>query len=98
MNKKVQEVLDSAESIGSVKASPFFKEGVMRQIHNVSNEKELVLWSWFTPKLQLVTLTCVIVLNIVAYTKLKEITYYENVNSFAESYGLLENNESSILN
>ena len=98
MNKKVKETFDSVESIEEVKVSPFFKEKVMQQIRNASEEVQEVTWSWFTPKLQLATLVCVVVLNVIAFNNLQESTYNENVSSFAESYGLSTNTESSILN
>lgn len=98
MNKKVQDTFDSIESIKEVKVSPFFKEKVMHQIRNASEDIQDATWSWFTPKLQLATLAAVIVLNVVAFNNLKETAYNVNVNSFAESYGLLTPTESSILN
>ncbi len=98
INKKVKDTLDSIESIKEVKVSPFFKENVMYQIHNASEDIQEATWSWFTPKLQLATLVCVVVLNVMAFMKLKEITYNENVTEFAESYGLSTSAENSILN
>ena len=97
MNKKVKATFDSIESIQEVKVSPFFKENVMHQIRNASEEIKDATYSWFTPKLQLATLACVVVLNIMAFQNLKETTYNDNVTSFAESYGLSTNTESYIL-
>ncbi|MFP4845712.1 hypothetical protein [Winogradskyella sp. PE311] len=97
MNNKVQNTLESGEFIGEVEVSPFFKESVM---HRIRNESEVVTdlnRSWFTPKLQLATLACVIILNIVAFNEMRTSTYDEDVNDFAESYGLSTNIESSIL-
>lgn len=97
MNKKVKATFDSIESIQEVKVSPFFKENVMHQIRNASEEIKDAAYSWFTPKLQLATLACVVVLNIMAFQNLKETTYNDNVTSFAESYGLSTNTEYYIL-
>ena len=97
-NKKVQETLDSIESIKEVQVSPFFKENILHQIRNTSTQIQDGSWSWFTPKLQLATLVCVVVLNIMAFNNLQETTYDDNVSSFAESYGLSTSTESSILN
>lgn len=98
MDKKVKETFDSVESIEEVKVSPFFKEKVMQQIRNASEEVQVATWSWFTPKLQLATLVCVVVLNVIAFNNLQESTYNENVNSFAESYGLSISEETTLLN
>ena len=56
-------------------------------------------WNWFSPKLQLATLVCVVILNVIAFTQINESSYDENLNSFAESYGLSTSmNGTSILN
>jgi hypothetical protein len=98
MNKKVKDTFDSIDAIDDVKVSPFFKEKVMHQIRNASEDIQDKTWLWFTPKLQLATLACVVVLNVIAFNNLKESTYDENVSSFAESYGLSASTESSLLN
>ncbi len=98
INKKVQDTLDSSESISEVTVSPFFKEKVMHKIRNASEEIQEATWSWFTPKLQLATLVCVVVLNVMAFSNLKQTAYDDNVSNFAESYGLSTSTESSILN
>lgn len=97
MNKKVKETFDSIESIEEVKVSPFFKEKVMHKIRNAAEDVKEATWSWFTPKLQLATLVCVVVLNIMAFNNLQETTYDENVSNFAESYGLSTSTETTII-
>ena len=97
INKKVQDTFDSIESIQDVKASPFFKDKTLDRLF-VKQEETQKYWSWFTPQLQLVTLTFVIVLNAFAFTKLKETTYNENINQFAETYGLTPTTETSLFN
>lgn len=98
MNKKVKETLDSVELINEVKVSPFFKEKVMHKIRNASEDIQDATWSWFTPKLQLATLVCVVVLNVMAFNNFNETTYDINVSNFAESYGLSTSTEISLLN
>ena len=98
IKKKVKDTFDSIESIKEVQVSPFFKENVMHQIRNASEDIQEATRSWFTPKLQLATLVCVVVLNVMAFTKLKETSYNENVIEFAESYGLSISTGNSILN
>jgi len=98
MYKKVKATFDSIESIEEAKVSPFFKENVMHQIRNASQDVQDKTWSWFTPQLQLTTLICIIILNVLAFNNLKENTYDNNVTSFAESYGLSTSSESTLLN
>ena len=81
MDKKVKATIDSVESISEVKVSPFFKENVMHQIRTASEDVKDATYSWFTPKLQLATLACVVILNIMAFQNLKEATYNDNVTS-----------------
>lgn len=100
-NKNIQTeidtIFDSVNHIQDVKVSPFFKDKTLDLLF-VEKEQERKLWFWFTPQLQFATLACVVVLNIFAFTKLKETTYNENVSQFAESYGLMETAETSLLN
>ena len=98
MNKKVKATFDSIESISEVNVSPFFKENVMHKIRNASEEIQDSTWSWFTPKLQLATLVCVVVMNVMAFSNFKANTYDDNISNFTESYGLTTSTESSILN
>ena len=98
MNKKINDVFDSVELIEEVKVSPFFKEKVMHQIRTASEDIQDATRSWFTPKLQLAALVCVVVLNVMAFSNLRETTYDESVSSFAESYGLSVSKESSLFN
>jgi len=97
MTKKVNDTFDSIETIQEVKVSPFFKENVMHKIRMASEDIQETTYSWFTPKLQLATLVCVVVLNMMAFNNLKETTYDKNVSSFAESYGLSTTIESTLL-
>lgn len=98
INKRINDTLDAAESIKEVQVSPFFKENVMHQIRNASKDVQDATWSWFTPKLQLATLVCFVMLNVIAFNNLKDTKYDENVSGFAESYGLSTSTENSILN
>lgn len=98
MNKKVKATFDSIEFIEEVKVSPFFKEKVMHKLRNASEDIQEATWSWFTPKLQIATLVCVVVLNVIAFNNHKEAAYDESVSEFAESYGLSTSTETSILN
>lgn len=87
-------VLDSIENVN---VSPFFKDKTMQRLFAEKDEKQVV-WSWFTPKLQLATLACVVIVNVLSFTQLNTATYDENINQFAESYGLSTSDDTSILN
>ena len=94
---KINSTLEAMDAIEPANVSPFFKGKTMNRLFAEKEEQQSV-WSWFTPKLQLATLVCVIVINVVAFTKLKETTYDENVSQFAETYGLSTNTQTSIFN
>ncbi len=100
-NKNIQEKIDNAfkaaEAIEPVSVSPFFKDKTMQRMFSVK-EEEKVAWSWFSPKLQLATLACVIVINVIAFTQVNKTSYDENINQFAESYGLKTSDSNSLLN
>ncbi|WP_298534715.1 hypothetical protein [uncultured Algibacter sp.] len=98
---KINDTFDALDSIKPVNVSPFFKEKTMNKLFSEKEEvQQADLWSWFTPKLQLAALVCVVVLNVIAFTRLEATaTYEESVMEFAESYGLSPNdNDISILN
>jgi hypothetical protein len=97
INNKVEETLKSASLIKNANISPFFKAKTLDLLFR-ENEVAQTTRFWFSPKLQLATLVCVVILNVFAFTKLKETTYNDNVNQFAESYGLSTSTETFILN
>lgn len=94
---KVNSTLNVMDAVQPPKVSPFFKDKTMQRLFYERTEEQAV-WSWFTPKLQLATLVCVVVLNIVAFTKMKSSSYNENINDLAETYGLTISTENSFLN
>lgn len=100
IEQQIDETLHVLNSMEKVKVSPFFKDKTMNVLFAEKETMQVVAWSWFTPKLQLVTLVCFVVLNAIAFTKLKTTSSYEEyVSEFAESYGLSTNADtSSILN
>ncbi|OEK07593.1 hypothetical protein A8C32_17505 [Flavivirga aquatica] len=100
-NKDIQDKIDmtfkSVDVIESVNVSPFFKDKTMQRLFTEKEEPQVV-WSWFTPKLQFATLVCIIALNLIAFSKLQGATYDENINEFAESYGLSTSTEPILFN
>lgn len=94
---RVTNIFDSIDAIETVKVSPFFKDKTMQRLFN-DKEETISFWNWFTPKLQLATLVCFLILNVIAFSQLNTSTYDENVNQLAESYGLSTSSETSLLN
>ncbi|MEM7602147.1 MAG: hypothetical protein AAF357_12115 [Verrucomicrobiota bacterium] len=94
---KIDDTLQSVDAIGTVKVPPFFKEKTLHRLFSEKREPQPV-WPWFTPKLQLATLVCVLILNAVAFIQLRETTYSESVNQFAESYELSTSTEFFLFN
>ncbi|AUP80791.1 hypothetical protein [Flavivirga eckloniae] len=89
---KIEDTLEAMDAIGAVKVSPFFKDKTMQRLF-VEKEEESLIWSWFSPKLQLVTLVCVIVLNALAFTQLNSNKYESDISEFAEVFGLSSDSE-----
>lgn len=98
MQHKIKEVIDSADYLEKVSLSPFFKEKTMQRMFATQSETSPVVLAWFTPKLQLATLACVVLLNIFAFMNLNSSTYNDNVQEFADSYGLSVSSDYSVLN
>ncbi|QRM90224.1 hypothetical protein FG167_13595 [Lacinutrix sp. WUR7] len=100
-NNNIQEKIDNTfkafDAIEEVTISPFFKDKTMQRLFS-QQEEEKVAWSWFSPKLQLATLICIVALNVLAFSKFQETKYEENVNLFAETYGLSTSTETLLLN
>jgi len=94
---KVNSTLNVLDALQTPQVSPFFKDKTMQRMFQ-NKEEEQEVWSWFTPKIQLATLVCVVVLNIVAFAKMKSSSYDENINDFAETYGLTISTENTFLN
>ena len=101
-NKNIQSKIDSTlnamDAIEAVNVSPFFKDKTMNVLF-AEKEETVSVWNWFSPKLQLATLVCVVILNVVALTQINTSSYDENLDEFAESYGLsTSDDDTSILN
>ncbi|WP_372756628.1 hypothetical protein [Mariniflexile sp.] len=97
LQNKIDSTLNAIDAIESVNVSPFFKDKTMQRLF-AEKDEPVTTWSWFSPKLQLATLVCVIVLNIIAFSEISKSNYDENINDFAETYGLSVSTDSSILN
>ncbi|MEP5340426.1 MAG: hypothetical protein ABJL44_02440 [Algibacter sp.] len=97
IQNKIDSTFDAIDAIENVNVSPFFKDKTMQRLF--AEEKEVTtVWSWLTPKLQLATLACVVILNVVAFSQLKTTTYNDDMSQFAETYGLSVSDDTSVLN
>ena len=96
IDQLVEETLDSVSGIETIKAPPFFKERVLNRMNQEPVEKDDVfVLNWFTPKFQAAALICFIVLNIFALRSYTSDSYGDNVDNFAEVYGLSETTTDS---
>ena len=96
IQSKIDSTIEAVDAIEKASVSPFFKGKTMNLLFNEKEERKET-WSWFTPKLQLATLVCVIVLNVLAFTKLQESNYDDSVNQFADSFGLSSSTEIALI-
>ncbi|WP_282165350.1 hypothetical protein [Cellulophaga baltica] len=97
IENSVQEVFESTTAIRPVAVSPFFKEKVMHTLfHKVENEK--VVFSWLTVRVQFALLIIILVLNTLAFTKMKKFNYNDNLEQFVETYDLIGNTETALFN
>ena len=96
IEEQIDRILEIGNSIDDVKASPFFKEKMMNRLFEENSQEENLIFPWFTPRLQLASLVCVIALNIFAFTNLDSTSYDDSINEFADSYGLSATEETSL--
>ncbi|WP_298894447.1 hypothetical protein [uncultured Psychroserpens sp.] len=94
---KVNTVLNSVDTIKDVKVSPFFKDKMLSVLFSEKREMRQVNWTWFTPKFQLATLFCFIVLNVFTLTQINNSTYDDYISDFAELYDLTTHESNSLL-
>ena len=97
IQNKIDDTFAAIDAIENVNVSPFFKDKTMKRMF-AEKEKQQVVWSWFTPQLQLATLVCFVVLNVLALKQYNSNQYVTNVNEFAETYGLSSSSNESFLN
>ncbi len=89
----VEETLDSASGIKTATTPPFFKEKVLNKMVQsaVGIEDNAPFFRWLTPRYQVIILIVLIITNAVAlFSITEESSNVENVEDFAEIYGLSE--------
>lgn len=97
IQQQVENTFDAIDSIRQVNVSPFFKDKALDIMFSKKEESVSIL-NWFTPKLQLATLICVLAINVYAITQIKNSSYNESISSFATDYGLSTDTNSSLFN
>ena len=101
INKQVEATFNALNSIDKVEVNHFFKHKVLQKL-NAEKEVKSSVFSWFTPQLQLATLTVVLLLNFgtiyYAFNNTNSaVNTASDIEIFAQDYSL--NTESvSILN
>lgn len=98
INEQIEATFDTLDSIKEVNVSPFFKDKTMQRLFAEKEETVSTGSGWFTPKLQLATLICVLIINVVGFIQLTKTEYNTNVSEFANTYGLSQEEQPSLLN
>jgi len=87
IDKKIEVAFDSLEQINEVKISSSFKQQVLKLA--LEQEKEEILLTWFTPKLQMAAMIIVLLVNVTAIMYTFSTTSSEtNISSFVQEYNL----------
>ncbi|MDT0557302.1 hypothetical protein RM697_01500 [Ichthyenterobacterium sp. W332] len=86
---EIDEVLNLSNLVAKVKAPPFFKDRTMQSLFS-ENTIEHSSFFWFTPKFQMATLLVFIFLNVAAFIQYNTTNYNEQLDSFAERYGIYD--------
>jgi hypothetical protein len=99
VEQNVADTFKVLDAIEEVKVNHFFKHKVLQQLENVKEEKPKVL-TWFTPQLQLATLSVMLLINLstffYVYSSQNE-TSEVTLENFAKEYAL-QSETNSILN
>ena len=99
IDRLVEETLSSISKIEAVQSPPFFKDKVLNRMAQQKPESDtkMNLLNWFTPRYQLATLICLVLINTIALFYSTSDSYVDNVANFAEVYGLSDTDTESFL-
>lgn len=98
IEKNIEATFDVLDTINDVKVSPFFKDKTMQRLFAEKEETTPVGFGWFTPKLQLATLVCILIINVFGIYKMTKTEYDSNITEFAKLYELSGNEQPSLFN
>ncbi|SHG85701.1 hypothetical protein [Flagellimonas flava] len=97
--QKVEQVLDTADQIKAVNEPPFFKDRVLREMAKPIAPKTVHFWlDWFTPKYQVAAIVLFVVLNALALWSYNNQNEQQELQTFAQTYGLSASESESFLN
>lgn len=99
IHQKVEDTFKVLENIDKVEVNHFFKHKVLQKL-NAEKEEKKVVFSWFTPQLQLAMLAVVLLLNVgtifYAFSNSEGSTTY-TIETFSQEYSL-QLSSNSLLN
>ena len=97
--KNLDDLIESVSDIESVDAPSFFKDSVLKKIEKQEGQEQspLVL-SWLTPRLQIAALLAFVFINLGVLYYYNSMNQDQELETFAQTYGLSSPQEESILN
>ena len=97
--KNLDDLIESVSDIESVGAPPFFKDRVLKELEKQKGQEQspLVL-SWLTPRLQIAALLAFVFINLGVLYYYNSTNQDQELETFAQTYGLSSPQEESILN
>lgn len=99
VQQQVEDTFNMLNTIKKVEVNHFFKHKVMQKIKEQKQEEKSI-FSWFTPQLQLASLSVLLLLNVAtifyAFSN-SEASSSSSIEEFAQEYAL-QSNSNSILN
>ncbi|PWG05373.1 hypothetical protein [Polaribacter aquimarinus] len=99
INKEIQDTFKVLENIEKIEVNHFFKHKVLQRMNAEKVEKQTI-FSWFTPQLQLVTLSIILLINCATVFYVfsdTETSSSSTIEEFAQEYSL-QSNSNSFLN
>ncbi|MGJ8745082.1 hypothetical protein [Polaribacter sp.] len=101
INKEVETTFNALNTIEKVEVNHFFKHKVLQKMYAEKEEKQTV-FSWFTPQLQLATLSVILLLNVgtifyAFHNSTDTSSALSGIEAFAKDYAL-QSESNSILN
>lgn len=94
IDKKVEELLSLAELEKEVPISPYFKDKTLDILFAEKADRSVVS-GWFTPRLQLAALVVILLANSYVLYTMNQSNYSQQLDEFAETYQLSDENEIS---
>ena len=97
--KNLDDLIESVSDIESVGAPPFFKDRVLNELEKqeVQEQSPLVV-NWLTPRLQIAALLAFVFINLGVLYYYNSANQDQELETFAQTYGLSSPQEESILN